>query len=124
MCAGVKMACVSADAARTTGRERHVAQGLLHGLAVANEGVRRLQALSPRFWRITEGDKSESQLVRRYHASTTALLSDAWRAAAHDPLTGRTRSPWQDWPSYRSFVVDWASHASKYRLAKSVIVSG
>jgi len=114
LCAGVGRACLSVDARHAVGRERHVAQGLLHGLDVTRAGVRRLHALTPRFWRITEGSSEETRLVRPYRASTTALLSDAWRAKASDPVTGRARSPWQDWIAYRKFVV----HEARARLTQ------
>jgi hypothetical protein len=106
LCRGVHRACLSVDARDPLGPERHIAQGFLHGLDLSPRGKHRLQALNPRFWRISAGNQSEAQQADTFTEDTTALLSDAWSAATHNPQTGVNMSPWQDWSAYRRFVVD------------------
>lgn len=106
LCRGVHRACLSVDARDRLGRERHVAQGFLHGLQLSRSGRREMQALNPRFWRISADNQAETDQARKFTHNTTALLSDAWASATHNPQTGVNMSPWQDWSAYRSFVID------------------
>ena len=106
LCRGLHRACVSVDAHDPLGRERHVAQGFLHGLDLSRRGMHRLHALHPRFWRISADNQTELQLAGGFTRNTTALLSDAWASATHNPQTGVNMSPWQNWSMYRRFVAD------------------
>jgi len=105
LCAGVKGACVAADATQTDGAEQHVAQGFLHGLGLSDQGVSEMQALNPRWWRITEGSPSEMSAVKAFHPVTTAVLSDPWLEVTAD-AAGHAISPWQYPNAYSNFIVN------------------
>jgi len=106
LCAGSRGDCVAIDGSSPVAPEQHVAQGFLHGIdTLTPTGVSEVQALSPRWWRITESSTSEWQALKAFPSvATTALLSDAWHAWTNDPLTGRAESPWDDWTKYANFI--------------------
>ena len=104
LCVAVTGACVAADSSQTLGTERHVAQGLLHGLGLTSTGVQKMQALHPTSWRITEGSPAEMSAVQAFHPATTALLSDPWWEITYNPQTHAAMSPWENWAAYTSFV--------------------